>query len=269
MSTCAYSPDGQQYGIGTELGEVHLFKSQQNNVCRMFSHDHGVSAFCWTSSNEFTVGDRLGSLTHYDVRSRQASEQVDGFHRDRVVGMTLSTDGQLLATGGNGHRVNIWDVRKRSQPLFVFRQHGSAVRAMDFCPWMPHVLVTGGGRDDGQLCFYNTLTGRLLKTIETIDQGGCFNLVCQVRWSKHYKELFTAHAREKDQLTLWDMSRLDQTREIISLSGHLSRPMHVCSSPDGQTIATMGGDEVIKFWKCFETSSAKPTKKPLFSSTIR
>jgi cell division cycle protein 20 (cofactor of APC complex) len=47
------------------------------------------------------------------------------------------------------------------------------------------------------------------------------------------------------------MWRYPSLEKIISLPGHALRPMHLALSPDGQTVASLGDDESLKFWKCF------------------
>ena len=69
-------------------------------------------------------------------------------------------------------------------------------------------------------------------------------LVCQIVWSKHYRELISLHDLDKDQMVLWRYPSMEQ---VGMLPGHTgARPLYVALSPDGQTVATMAGDETIK-----------------------
>jgi WD40 repeat protein len=220
-----------------------------------------VSALCWTGINEFTIGDVHGGLISHDLRMDNVTHH-GLFHQDTVVGMAMSPDATQMITGGNGQLVYIWDLRKRNAPLFTLTQHKSAVRAMSFSA-NKRIVATGGGREDGQICFHSTYTGQLLNRIETNDQ------VCALHWSKNYHELFSAQATQ--QLNIYDLD--EETPKLVKkLSGHDSRPMYLAPSPDGQTIATMGGDEVLKFWKCFEVRNRPIIARKLdfsISETIR
>jgi WD40 repeat protein len=108
---------------------------------------------------------------------------------------------------------------------------------MEWCPWMPHVLATGGGVDDGTIQFHNTETGKQIKSISTGHQ------VCQLRWSLHYKELISAQHSDTEQLTIWSFPSMDI---VDRLQGHRSRSMDLARSPDGHSIASIGDDETLK-----------------------
>jgi WD40 repeat protein len=133
--------------------------------------------------------------------------------------------------------VNIWDIRKKSEPLLTFMNHNSAVRGLDYAPLSVHILATGGGREDGKVILHDTQTGATLQTIETKDQ------VCFVKFSRHYNELLVAKAGTLNQFSLFDVAHLRERQplRVASFSGHDSRPLFCATSPDGQSVCTMAG----------------------------
>ena len=48
---------------------------------------------------------------------------------------------------------------------------------------------------------------------------------------------------------------------MASLRGHEARILHLVLSPDGQTVASAGADETLRFWKCFANSKVKKKGK--------
>ncbi len=75
--------------------------------------------------------------------------------------------------------------------------------------------------------------------------------VCDIKWSFHYKEFISCQNSEDQQLIIWKYPSL---KKVTTLPGHLKRPLHLSISSDGQTIVSLGDDEHLKFWKCFETA---------------
>ncbi|KAH6583949.1 hypothetical protein BASA60_001140 [Batrachochytrium salamandrivorans] len=264
ISCCTFSPRGHQSAVGTASGELLLFdvrripaSSQQADPLQSYKHTSGVNALRWIDHSSYIIGDSLGDLYVRDIRCPGGLPvlQAQGFHLDRVVGIAVHWNEQSIATGGNGQLVNLWDIRKLNRPTSVLKHHQSAVRALQWCPWEHSILATGGGLHDGKLCIVNTDDGTCISTIETGAQ------VCQMVWSRQYRELISLHDLEKDQMVLWKYPSMEQ---IGMLPGHTgARPLYVALSPDGQTVATMAGDETIKFWKCFPTlSSQRPLRPP-------
>lgn len=62
--------------------------------------------------------------------------------------MSWSPNGNLLASGGNDNKVNIFDIRKSKKALFTIEEHKAAIRALEWCPWDSNLLATGGGSGD-------------------------------------------------------------------------------------------------------------------------
>ncbi|KAJ3145583.1 hypothetical protein HDU86_000860 [Geranomyces michiganensis] len=190
-----------------------------------------------------------GGGQHHHTHCELVREWTNG-HTDRIVGLKWSPDGRTLASGGNENLVCFWDLDHREQPRHVIRDHTSAVRALDWCPWEPELLATGGGLDDRKIRVYNS-RGEKECELETGSQ------VCTVHWSKGYRELISSHHTIGDQLVIWAWPGL---KEITRLPGHAQRPLFLAMSPSGETVVTGSGDENLKFWKCF---ALQPGQRPL------
>ena len=76
-----------------------------------------------------------------------------------------------------------------------------------------------------------------------------------LQWAPHYRELVSAHgvvSSESDAgaLCVWAHPSGQKMAEVPdALDG---RVLHTTLSPDGQTLATVGSDESLKFWRLFE-----------------
>jgi len=44
---------------------------------------------------------------------------------------------------------------------------------------------------------------------------------------------------------------------IADLKGHTQRILALAMSPDGSTVASIAGDETLRFWKCFEMDKTR------------
>lgn len=226
-----FAPLGTSIGIGTEV-EMSIQDIESKNV-KYYHHEHGISTMLFKTEFEFVCGDSLGDLHFWDTRVAEHCTSIAGFHRDRVVGMCVKDT--LLATGGNGNFINIWDERRRDKPMFTFKEHTSATRALAFCPFRD-ILASGGGLDDCTIKLFSTNTGNMVKSVSAGGQ------VCGLEWSLHYKELLSCQAAT-DQMTLFHFPSLVP---FFNFQGHHSRTLDLAKSPDGQTIATLGDDETLK-----------------------
>lgn len=165
-------------------------------------------------------------------------------HFGEVCGLQWSLDGSQLASGGNDNVLNIWELgRENNTPKFTFDEHQAAVKALAWCPWQSNLLASGGGTADRTMKFWNTSTGELLNSIDTASQ------VCALQWSRHRKEIVSAHGFSKNQLCVW---KYPSMAKIGELTGHGARVLNMAQSPDGTTVVSASADETLRFWRLFE-----------------
>ena len=86
--------------------------------------------------------------------------------------------------------------------------------------------------------------------------------VCQLQWSRHEREILSAHGFSQNQLCLWKYPSMVKMGE---LSGHTSRVLHLTQSPDGTTVVSGAADETLRFWRIFGDTQDKSSKVRLLA----
>lgn len=84
-------------------------------------------------------------------------------------------------------------------------------------------------------------------------------------WSSQHQELLASHGHPHNELTIWSYPSLSH---LASLRGHEARILHLALSSDGQTVASAGADETLRFWKCFAASDANRTPKKMATGNL-
>lgn len=232
-----------------------------------------------------TAGGAGPQIVQEDVRSRHPHVALYRGHTGHVCGLKWSAGGTVLASGGNDDRVCIWDITASERkgrngrvgharldqgvpshlPRLEFWGHTAAVKGMDWCPFAGRLLASGGGTRDKTIKVWDTDTGKITGCAHTGSQ------ICSVVWSKHRKELCSAHGFNKNELAVWKyipgglddsiseaawQSRSDDHDDrslvkIKELYGHTGRILGLESSPGGEMLASVSEDQTIRFWNVF------------------
>jgi len=238
---------GNVLAVGDSEGVVQLWDVGQTKLIRSMSgHRDRVATLDW-NQHMLASGGREGAIHLHDVRvaQHQVGELVG--HNQEVCGLSWSPCGRHLASGGNDNTVQVWDTG-RETPLHTITAHQSAVKAVSWCPWQSGVLATAGGTVDRTIRIWSTGTGSQLSSLDTGSQ------VSSIVWSNEYKEIVTGHGFSHNQLTVWKYPNM---AKVADLTGHTSRVLLLCTSPDNTTVASVAADETIRLWKVWPVEKQK------------
>lgn len=245
-----WSNDGNFISIASTWDDIQIWDVRTGRLLRtMHGHHSRVCSLAW-NGHTLSSGARDGELFNHDVRI--AAHRIASLvgHSQDVCGLSWNDDGRRLASGSNDNSVCIWDVHERNdqqwEPRMRLTEHSAAVKAVAWCPWQSNLLASGGGTADRHLRFWNSVTGTCVNSVDTKSQ------VCSIIWSLAEKELVTSHGFSQNQLTVWKYPSLVRMAE---LKGHQSRVLHTALSPDGQTVASLAGDETLRLWKVFPSAN--------------
>ena len=233
--------------LGFSDSQVHVRDFEKDVLLRKyFDHWERVSAISWNpiSGNIFSTASKDCTIKSYDTRMQNSISMLEG-HTQEVCGLKWAPGGSLLASGGNDNKLMIWEPRKTSEPLFEFKDHKAAVKAVAWCPWQKNLIASGGGSEDKCIKLWRVDQGKMIASHKQSSQ------VCSLIWNPNERELLSAHGYSQFQLSLWKYPTMDLAAEYF---GHKDRVLHTALSPDGTTVVSAGADETLRFWKVFDGS---------------
>jgi cell division cycle protein 20 (cofactor of APC complex) len=252
--------------IGTNSNTIQLWDAQAKKRIRtLCGHSGRVASLAW-NQHWLSSGGRDSLILHHDVRAAAHLVSTYKAHQQEVCGLKWNEEGTTLASGGNENYLCIWDAtmsapqRHRRNgyattevaPRLLLKQHKAAVKALDWCPFHRGLLASGGGTADRTIKLWNSNSGAMLNSLDTGSQ------VCSLVWSKHQRELCSAHGFSENQLILWKYGSGSSLTKVKELPGHTSRVLSLACSPDGSTVVSAAGDESLRFWNIF---GAPPSRR--------
>lgn len=271
VSSLQWTHDARSLAVGCSDGAVEIWNPSLGRKIRTIAITDGVRipAVAW-NKHLLSIGCRDGGLGTHDVRiARSLVLQHAPVHRQEVCGLAWSPCGGQLASGSNDNVVAIWNLQKgtlSADPTLVadpvlLAGHGSAVKALAWCPWKAGLVASGGGRSDPTIRLWDQ-HGQLVSATRTDSQ------VTSLQWSRVTRELVSAHGHSRNQLAFWRYrgKSLELAGEIAD--GHGGRRiLHTAISPDASTVVSAGADESIRFWRCFSPSEKGPLMMPVLADS--
>ncbi|KAI9355910.1 putative subunit of the anaphase promoting complex [Zopfochytrium polystomum] len=245
VTSVNWNPKGSHLAIGTNSGPVQLWDVLKNKKVRnLVGHDHRVGTLAW---NDYVLssGSRDRTIITRDMRApNDTSIFRHTKHKQEVCGLKWSPNNMQLASGGNDNRLMVWDRAASNEPLYTFRDHEAAIKAIAWSPHQSGLLASGGGSADKKIRFWNTQTGSTLSCIDTGSQ------VCNVAWSSNLNEIVSTHGYSQNEVVVWKELSPALTKQAV-LTGHSMRVLYLAVSPDSENIVTGAGDETLRFWNVF------------------
>jgi cell division cycle protein 20 (cofactor of APC complex) len=250
VSSLSYDKSGHILAVGNSKHEVQLWDmAHKKRVRTMTGHVGRVSSLAWNGPF-LTSGSISGNILHHDVRVSNHCVTKIPAHYGEVCGLKWSPDGRHLASGSNDNTIKIWAGNNviSTTPLHCLTNHVAAVKALAWCPWHSSLLASGAGTADRCIKFWNVVTGQCLNSVDTKSQ------VCGLLWSLEHRELVSGHGYSQNQLSIWKYPTMMKVCELV---GHTGRILHMCCSPDSSVVASLGADETLRLWHCFQVNERK------------
>ncbi|KAM5193816.1 cell division cycle protein 20 homolog B [Mantella aurantiaca] len=242
VSSVSWISGGSCLAIGTSNGEVQLWDIEtQKRLRNMLGHMSVVGALSW-NQHILSSGSRLGHIHHHDVRVAQ-HQMGTLHHRQGICSLKWSPSEKHLASGSSDGLLNIWPYDPGSLKLNTPLQsilHPTAVKAMNWCPWLSDTLAVGGGRSDGQIRIWDTNSGENTNSVNTNSQ------ICSILWLPETRELATSHGTPRNQVIVWEYPTLIKRTDIY---GHKGRVLYLALSPDQKRIFSAAANETAVIWK--------------------
>ncbi|KAM4049649.1 cell division cycle protein 20 homolog B [Anomaloglossus baeobatrachus] len=242
VSSVSWISTGSCLAVGTSNGEVQLWDIEtQKRLRNMLGHMSVVGALSW-NQHIVSSGSRLGHIHHHDVRM---AEHHTGTlrHKQGICSLKWSPSEKHLASGSSDGLLNIWPYDPGSSNITTPLQsiaHPTAVKAMNWCPWLKDTLAVGGGMSDGYIRIWDTTNGQITKSTNTNPQ------ICSILWLPDTRELITGHGSSRNQMTIWQYPSLLKVTDVY---GHRGRVLHLALSPDHKRIFSAAANETSFIWK--------------------
>ncbi|MBC8235866.1 T9SS type A sorting domain-containing protein [bacterium] len=150
---------------------------------------------------------------------------------DRVIAVTFSPDGKMLASAGNV--IELWDVQNGAQ-MFVLEGHDSIVTSVAF---NKNGLLASASEDE-TIRLWNVNNGKELRKF--LGHGG---QISTIDFSPDGK--FLASGANDQLVKIWDV---ETGQEIAAFEGHSDAIFSVVFSPNGKFVASGSADGTIRLW---------------------
>lgn len=279
ITALALNGDGKLLATGHRDHSVRLWNITTGQLIRTFlGHAEEVSAIAFSpTGNQLASTGQDQSIRLWDLDPQPPALSVRG-HEGPVWSIAVSPDGQRLATTGADRTIHIWDTTTGQQTK-ALTGHGRPVTSAVFAPDGKSLITAAGDKDiriwwleavnesrslsgstAAVLALSMSADGRLLYA------GGADRFVRSwdvasgrllASWPGHAAAVTGVAVRSDNQqaattsadgiLKLWNPS---DGRELMSVRAHdTGGAAAVAYSPNGQTLATCGGDKNIKLWR--------------------
>ena len=242
----AWSSDGQRLASMEWDNAIRVWDPKTGVCIQVLQHlddpENFFNGLAWSPlSPDGTENQRLATGTHrhgFEVfdfttqRQRGGGQQISMWIRD----VAWSSDGTLLAGGGDDGTLHIWDADLITS-LQQLKGHHSAVTSLTWSPSKMYLASGSSSTDFGELYIWDVPRGTRTQSFD-VPAG-----ISAVAWGENEEMLISG---SKDgTLRWWNVPRGACARLT---QAHHGTVQALRRSPDGSQLASCGDDGDIKLW---------------------
>jgi WD40 repeat protein/flagellar biosynthesis GTPase FlhF len=231
----AFSSDGRSLASGGDDGLIKVwdFEAQASEQLPV-EHPTSVRSVA-TSPDGKTFATGAGRLVKFwDASTHKELASFEDFG-EAVWSVAFSPDGRVLAAGGQGKVVKLWDVTSRQRLLPDLVGHTGTVTSIAYSP--DRRLLATASRDS-TVKLWDASTHEELATL-----GGYHKPVLCAAFSGDGKLLATGDG--DGLVVVWDVEKRTRLGDILQHNGPVNS---VAFSPDGSMLASAGDDLKVMVW---------------------
>lgn len=255
VSTVVFAPDGKTVAAAGAAGTIRLWDTATRSPLGASFVTKRVSSLAFSPDGTTLASADFGGAVRLWNARPQAAAPIPG-HTGSTNSVAYSPDGRILATVGDDNTVRLWDTANHLQ-LALLSGHTGPVTSAVFSPdgkWLATTSV------DGSVRLWDS-TAHHQAASTTIPRDRYFSAA----FSPDSKTLAVIG---DGPALLWEIPTgsptplPDSANSITVISPDTARgpaDIWIAYSPDGRTLATAHGDEVL-LW---DTSTRQQTGEPL------
>jgi RNA polymerase sigma factor (sigma-70 family) len=260
VQSLAFAPDSRTLGSGggefDKSGEVVLWEAMSGTeLHRLAGHKDVVNALAFSPDGRFlaTAGRdktiHLWEPAHGTLaRVIRYPERVGGLYQE-ILALAFAPDSTVLASAGRDKVIHVWDA-VGGKPLRQLTGHQGEVRTLTFAP-RDRLLASGGA--DGTARLWDCDGGRQLRILRGREADATHQEVRSIAFAPDMQTV--ACGLQSGVIAL---HRLSTGENVYADRGHEDLVMAVSVSPDGATVATGGGEGIVRLW---DRTSAKEIRQ--------
>ncbi len=240
-SSLAFGPDGHRLAV-VDDGTVRFLDTLTGlaqGVPFPSFEGEDVTDVCLSPTGQYlaTASDD-GTVHLWDPISRQAWPLPNG-HDGGAASISFSSDGALLASGGEDNGVRIWKVDEHKHLHSM--SHDDWVNIVAFAPDGP-LLATAG--DDGTVRLWDALSGELKTAPLMPDNEGFPVSVTHIAFGQRGRVIAAAY--DDGKVRFWNRDGALLADDTIACDGAVAA---VAFSPDGQLLAVGSSFGQLQIWR--------------------
>ena len=174
-------------------------------------------------------------------------------HQIGVMGIALSSDGEMIASASWDQTVKLWNTR--GEVLATLTEHDKPVMKVAISP-DGKMLASGSQDDTIKLWNLDRTQGLQITLNQTFFEHEAD--VNDVAFSPD-SQLLASAGDDKQVILRYLTSGGQGSTQTLKLSGHSEAVRSVAFSPDGTLLASAGDDNVIKLWQIERDNTLKAT----------
>ncbi|XP_055921659.1 periodic tryptophan protein 2 homolog [Eupeodes corollae] len=251
VTAATYNQNTKILVAAFSTGSFYLYELPEVNMIHSLSiSDYAITSACFNPTGDWLAMASAGGgqLLVWEWQSEQYIMKQQG-HSSEMSCITYSPDGQYIATGGQDHKLKLWNTLN-GFCFVTFSEHTSSVTGVQFSRNKKFLVSSSL---DGTVRAYDIIRYRNFRTFTSPRpvQFACVAI-------DYSGELIVAGGQDVFEIYLWSV-KLGKLLEIIS--GHEGPVTAIAFSPTPTSSTLISGswDKTIKIWNCLESNSDHET----------